>query len=154
MLHEEVCTGLTPSTTTGHTPAGMSPRLVSPAAARAAVPSVAEAAHAVVVAHAEAAAAAEAAAKAAAAAAAHAPYDSAAGYDSEEEELRVLGGSGMHQDYLSHSKSMANLADKLSQPLLVRPCECGWLCPGWSWCQGLGRGLHAQLADSMACLVD
>ncbi|KAI7835940.1 hypothetical protein COHA_010173 [Chlorella ohadii] len=131
--------GITPSASSGATPvAGTTPGATSPrhpsasTLSRASVPSVAEAAHAVVVAHeaAVAAAAAAAAAAGAAGAAGSRPSSRAAAlqqssYDSDEEELRVLGGggagngNGMHQ-----SSSMADVVSNLGQPLLVRPAVC------------------------------
>ncbi|PRW44574.1 carbonic anhydrase [Chlorella sorokiniana] len=124
--------GITPPGTSGTTPLATSPRHPSASPlSRTSVPSVAEAAHAVVVAH----EAALAAAAAAAAAAGERPASRAAlqhsSYDSDEEELQVLnggsggsGGGGGGTNGMHQSSSMAEVVSNLGQPLLVRPSVC------------------------------
>lgn len=146
VLHENEngggSTGITPPATTGATPEATSPRHPSASSlSRASVPSVAEAAHAVVVAHEAAAAAAAAASWSPSRVARQSPGRPGVltSYDSDEEELRVLGGgaasNGMHQ-----SSSMAELVTSLGQPLLVRPCE-------------EAAALNACLVDGPCCLA-
>lgn len=122
--------GITPPATTGTSPLGASPRHPSASSlSRASVPSVAEAAHAVVVAHEVAVAAAAAAAALAAGADARPPSRAAqqqSSYDSDEEELRVLAGVGGGANGMHQSSSMADVVSNLGQPLVVRPCEARW----------------------------
>lgn len=145
--------GITPPATTGTTPLGNSPRHPSASSlSRASVPSVAEAAHAVVVAHEAAVAAAAAAAAAAAGAPARPPSRAAqqqSSYDSDEEELRVLAGVGVGANGMHQSSSMADVVSNLGQPLVVRPCEARWGHAQCSAACGLPSGvLHCQCIAS------